>query len=179
MPNYSYRFPARASIHPRKSTIECCPASMYPLSLANSGCWRLPGPILAFPPANSSAKKNYRPLGSNHLKRQICPAPHPRISSIEDSDDLPQALPLLLEFLDSLNSGKDLLIVQTVSGLCTFGFCNQTENRIVMNGLTSKARIPHHLANLVELPGNHTEYRCTDGVAAGGRSIGSPACEKL
>jgi hypothetical protein len=24
-----------------------------------------------------------------------------------------------------------------------------------MNGLTSEARIPHHLANLVEFPGNH------------------------
>ena len=98
-------------------------------------------------------KKNYRPFRSSQLKRQIC-RPQPHTSAIEDSDDLPQALPLLLEFLDSLNSGKDLLIVQTVSGLCTFGFCNQTENRIVMNGLTSKARIPHHLANLVELPGN-------------------------
>jgi len=85
----------------------------------------------------------------------ISALPHPRPSAIENSDDLPQTLPLLLEFPDSLNSGKDLLIVQTVSGLCTFGFCNQTENRIVMNGLTSEARIPHHLANLVELPGNH------------------------
>ena len=155
MPNYSYRFPARASIHPRKSTIECCPASMYPLSLANSGCWRLPGPILAFPPANSSAKKKLSAPRLQPLEAANLPGPQPRISSLEDSDDLPQALPLLLEFLDSLNSGKDLLIVQTVSGLCTFGFCNQTENRIVMNGLTSEARIPHHLANLVELPGNH------------------------
>ena len=87
--------------------------------------------------------------------RHICPAPRQHRSAIENSDNLPQALALLLEFPNSLNSGKDLLIVQTVSGLCTFGICNQTENRIVMNGLTSETRIPHHLANLVELPGNH------------------------
>ena len=92
-------------------------------------------------------------MPGNHSGK-TCP-PYPDASPIENADDFPQALPLLLELPDPLEPGKLLLTVQTVAGLCAFGFCNQTENRIVMNGLTSEARIPHHLANLVELPGNH------------------------
>ena len=75
----------------------------------------------------------------------------PRLSALEDVDDFPEALPLLLELQDPLDSGKDLLAVQTVAGLCTLGFCNQAEGRIVMDGLTREAGVPHHLTDLVEL----------------------------
>ena len=124
----------------------------------------------AFASVRRPGKKIIGPSSSSQFKRPLCPPPLLKPlrqdSAVENPYNLPQALTLLLEFLYSLNSGKDLLIVQTVSGLRTFGFCNQTENRIVMNGLTSETRIPHHLANLVELPGNHGNNRCADGVAA-------------
>lgn len=104
-----------------------------------------------------AAKKMIGPVGLKKAPRGETLSPplalklRPRLSALEDVDDFPETLPLLLELQDPLDSGKDLLAVQTVAGLCTLSFCNQTEGRIVMDGLTREAGVPHHLTDLVEL----------------------------
>ena len=125
----------------------------------------------------SAWNKNYRTINGPLTKRVRAPPPSAKIdllSPVENADDFSETPTLVLELDDPLDPGKHLLAVQTVTRLCTLGFCYKSEGRIVVDGLTSKTGIPHDLADLVELLRNHRVSTQTIGVTFENKFLSLP-----